>query len=146
MLNILKGSWGVDSNVIIYALDKKSYFFKKAEEFFLATKNLNFYITQQNIIEIERVLVGFYKIDKEQVVDNLEMFLNVFKFNIISPLPTTLSLYHQLLKNLKTKSDFFDLFLAATYLDNEINNLFTVNVKDFLVIKELNVVNPFESF
>lgn len=146
MVNILKGNWGVDSNIIIYALDKKSSFFKKAEKFFTTTKNLNFYITQQNIVEIERVLIGFYKIDKEEAIESLERFFNAFQFNIISPLPTTLSYYHQILKNLSSKGDFFDYYLAATYLDNEVYNLLTVNVKDFLEVKQLTVVNPFDYF
>lgn len=146
MKNILKGNWGFDSNIIIYALDKKSAFFEKAQAFFKTTKDLNFYITQQNIVEIERVLIGFYKIEKEKAINGLEMFLNAFEFTVISPLPTTLSCYHKIIRESNLKKTFFDFYLAATYLDNEINNLFTINIKDFLGIKELNVVNPLDYF
>jgi predicted nucleic acid-binding protein len=140
------GNWGVDSNIIIYALDRKSVFFKKAEAFFNQAKGINFYITQQNLVEIEKVIIGFYRIKKETVITNLERFLSAFNFSIISPLPTTLSYYHKLLLFYPAKDAFFDLYLVATYLDNQINNFFTVNTKDFLTIKELRVVNPFSYF
>jgi len=146
MKHILRGNWGVDSNIIIYALDRKSSFFKKAEKFFQEAKEVNFYITQQNIVEIEKVFVSFYKIKKEVVISSLEAFLSAFNFSIISPLPTTISYYHKLIFSYSQKDAFFDFYLAATYLDNQINNLFTVNTKDFLIIKELQVVNPFSYF
>ena len=143
---MFKGSWGVDSNIVIYALDRKSMFFNKARKFFSEVKEINFYITQQNIVEIEKVFVGFYKVKKEAVISNLETFLSAFNFSIISPLPTTLSYYHKLILSYSKKDVFFDFYLAATYLDNQIGNLFTVNTKDFLAIKELQVVNPFSYF
>lgn len=146
MRKLLEKNWGVDSNIIIYALDRDSVFFKKAETFFKNVKNLRLYIAHQNIIEIEKVLISFYKIDKKKVIENLERFLTAFNFNIISPLPTTLALYHQLMIDLKEKESAFDFYLAATYLDNKIDHLFTVNVKDFFAIKKLTAVNPFDYF
>jgi len=121
-------------------------FFKKAEAFFNQVKGINFYITQQNLVEIEKVIIGFYRIKKETVIANLERFLSAFNFSVISPLPTTLSYYHKLLLSYSSKDAFFDFYLAATYLDNQINNFFTVNTKDFLTIKELRVANPFSYF
>ncbi len=141
-------NWGVDSNIIIYALDNKSSFFKKAENFFnsfIKKNNINLYITHQNILEIEKVFIDFYKLKREKVIEAIYNLLEAFNFNVISPLPTTLSYYHTLIQGKNSKIDLFDYYLAATYLDNKINNLFTINTKDFSNIKELNVFNPFKN-
>ncbi len=141
-------NWGVDSNIIIYALDNKSVFFKEAEiffNFFLKKHHINLYIAHQNILEIEKVFIDFYKLNRKKVVETIYNLLEAFNFSIISPLPTTLSYYHKLIQGKSSKIDLFDYYLAATYLDNKINNLFTINTKDFSNIKELNVSNPFKN-
>ena len=63
----------------------------------------------------------------------------------VSPLPTTIHRYHRLLKGAKVK-DIFDLYLAATLMDNGVKKLLTVNVKDFQGVEGLRVINPFEGF
>ncbi|OGK25155.1 hypothetical protein A3C25_02425 [Candidatus Roizmanbacteria bacterium RIFCSPHIGHO2_02_FULL_38_11] len=143
MINISKEKWGFDSNIIIYALDKKSPFFLKTEEFFASIEKSNFFITQQNIIEIEKVLITFYHLDKKDVVKRVGLFLESFEFTLVTPRPSTLMKYHEILKLYKRKS-FFDLYLASTYLDNEVYNFFTVNVKDFKGIPDFKPINPFK--
>ncbi len=142
-------NWGVDSNIIIYALDNKSIFFKEAEiffSFFLKKHRINLYIAHQNILEVEKVFIDFYRLKREKVIKTIQSFLEVYNFIVISPLPTTLSYYHKLIQEKNKKIDLFDYYLAATYLDNKINNLFTINVKNFSFIKELNIINPFKKY
>jgi predicted nucleic acid-binding protein len=37
----------------------------------------------------------------------------------------------------------FDLFLAATMLDNGVHTIYTENVRDFKGLKGIEVINPF---
>lgn len=138
-----KEKWGFDSNILIYALDMKSPYYLNTKKFFTSTELQNLFIAQQNIVEIEKVMVTFYRLNKNIVTKILNSLLEAFEFNIITPRPTTLRKYHELLRTYKRKS-FFDLYLAATYLDNDIKHFFTLNLKDFKNIPGFTAINPFK--
>jgi predicted nucleic acid-binding protein len=142
-MNILKRNWGFDSNILIYSFDEKSLFFRKAYSLFefCKDKNLPLYLTQQNIVETERVLIHMYKVRTSTAIEQIEDIIDAFNINILTPLPNTYMRYHEFLKRYKNR-DIFDLFLAATYIDNGIHDLFTVNTKDFYSIPDFNAVNP----
>ena len=142
MINSLKGKWGFDSYFLVYILDRNSPYFPKTSQFIKTVHSkIDFNIAQQNILEAERIFINIYKLKKEEVITKIEDFLEAFNFSILCPLPSTIFKYHQLLRTYKLK-DIFDIFLAATYQDNNINNLFTMNTKDFHGIVNFNVVNP----
>jgi predicted nucleic acid-binding protein len=147
MTNTSTEKWGIDSNLILYALDKKSPYHKKTKEFFeqILIHKQDLYTAQQNILEVERILTHKYKVQVKRAIKVLTDFLEAFKFNIISPLPTTLMLYHQIIQNCTDQGkrpDIFDIYLASTLLDNNIGNLYTLNTKDFVKIKNFEVKNP----
>jgi predicted nucleic acid-binding protein len=139
-----KESWGFDSNIIIYLLDDRSPFYKKTKKLFnsLLEDGISFKITQQNIIEIERVYISFYKQKPKDVVDKIEDFLEAFQFTIVTALPSTVYAYHRILKRVGKHP--LDVYLATTYLDNRINKIFTANEKDFRGIPKFKAVNPYK--
>lgn len=145
---ISSGKWGIDSNIILYALNSSSVHHSAAKEFFthvLQRKDISLVVAQQNIIEVERVLINVYKQKVDKVVQTLQQFVDGFQCNVICPLPTTITRYHKIVSYQK-KLDIFDAFLAATYLDNEVNTFFTLHSKDFKHIDDFKVYNPFEVF
>lgn len=71
--------------------------------------------------------------------------ITAFEFEVLTPASATYQTFHQLIGNsTKTPPDIFDFYLAATLLDNGINQLLTVNIADFAGITSLNARNPFE--
>lgn len=59
MMNTSSGKWGFDSNILIYAFNKDSRFYEKSRVLFEHVFNgrTTLYLTQQNILETERVLI-----------------------------------------------------------------------------------------
>ncbi|MBI2885195.1 MAG: PIN domain-containing protein [Candidatus Omnitrophica bacterium] len=67
-------------------------------------------------------------------------------FKKVLPKETTIMrMLHLMTKITTSRVDVFDIFLAATMLDNDVRTIYTQNVKDFVVFKELEVINPFLS-
>ncbi len=137
--------WGFDSNVIIYALGKDFKFSKRTRELFLNLRRNEeiLFITHQNILEIERVLTKVFGLDKDLVIQKLTSFLDSFNFTIISPLVTTIHKYHKFFRE-KEGMKIFDIYLAATYIDNGIHRMYTANEKDFRGISGFKAVNPYK--
>ena len=64
-------------------------------------------------------------------------------FKIIVPKIDTISLFLNLFqKTTKGKLYMFDVFLAATMLDNAITRIITFNEKDFVGLEGVFVYNP----
>lgn len=142
MKTILQGKWGVDTNLVIYSFDRQSPYFEKTKAFlkFVNRNKFELYITQQNIIESQRVLIYTYKLPAKNIIADITAFIQAFEIKILSPLPSTLLRFHKLLQQ-TPQNDIFDVFLAATYLDNKVDQLFTMNAKDFAYISKFRAVN-----
>ena len=100
-------------------------------------------IAQQNIVEVENVLIHGYKFSHKQAIEDIITFIDTFSIAIIHPQTSTIIRYHQLLGKIVPK-DIFGLFLAATYLDNDVHHLLTANTKDFTGIPEFKAISPSE--
>ncbi len=146
MTSTLKGKWGFDSNLILYALNKNSSFNSQIGNFFRKTRDLiDFYVTHQNILESHYNLVRKYKISSKRAFKEINILLESFNFKVISPLPSTIYRYYEIVSMIKVKkSVFFDIYLATTYIDNGVNNLLTNNEEDFKGIPQFKVFNPFK--
>lgn len=134
----------VDSNILVYSIDKYSPKHSKAQKFL--EENLNILeIAHQNIFETLRVIT-YPKFPNpmklKDAIDAVERILKVC--SIISPNWKTQSITLELIKKYKLSSDIiFDAYLAATALSNGINTIATDNVKDFKRFREIKVINPF---
>lgn len=142
----LKGKWAIDTNLLIYALDKKSPYFKKTYQLFSLIKKGQILpvISAQNITEAVNVLSNIYKLPVKKTVQAIEELITSFNFKIINPLPSTIPLFFNLLKKAGRKKIIYDIFLAATLIDNKQFKLLTVNEKDFRNISKLKTINPFK--
>lgn len=145
MINTLSGKWVIDSQLLIYFQDSKSPFHSGTKKLF--SKIISHFFTpvlaQQNILEVEAVLIRHYRKNKIDVITHLEKILNAFRISVITPQNETYCTYHELLRKVEAPVDIFDVYLAATMLDNNIRNILTLNIKDFAHIPKIHAVNPF---
>jgi len=132
----------VDTNIFIYGYDAKSPYYKETRSLLqnLVVQDIDIYITLQNIVEFCNVLIRDYKLSSSSTIGYAQEILLDFK--IIVPKTTTISVFLNLLQKTKSKFYVFDLFLAATMLDNGISHIITANEKDFVGIKGILVYNP----
>lgn len=133
----------VDTNILIYGYDAKSPYHEKARKLLdkLVSQNIDIYVAMQNIVEFCNVLIGIYKLSSSSTTGYAQEIMLDFK--IIIPKATTINIFLNLLLRItKGRAYIFDLFLAATMLDNGITHVITLNEKDFASIKGISVYNP----
>lgn len=139
----LTGKWVFDTNIFVYALDEASPYHSEVLPLFelIKTGSLQGIVSTQNIGETVHVFYHVYKQPIQRITNRLEELLTGYSFEIIAPLPSTISLFFALLGGQKN-TQIYDTFLAATLMDNRIPNLITFNVKDFSIFKDLTIYSP----
>lgn len=147
MKTIFKNQLGIDTNIIIYALNKDAACHSQVASILSETKKHNtpLFLSHQNILEAEQVLTKVYKISQNQAIADIQAFMNIFNTLTVRPRTTTLQHYHRFLTQY-ANLDIFDTYLAATFLDNGISYLLTENVKDFRNIKGFTAVSASEVY
>ena len=131
---------GLDTNILIYLIDKESSFhFKTVETIaWLEREKVELVVTQQNIVELIQQLTVGYKIPLKIAASKAKQIVDS-KIKVVNPLPQTIKTYLKLCKvNVRAK-DHFDLFLAATLIDNQISQILTNDEKGFEKVKQLKV-------
>ena len=119
----------LDSNIIIYATKPANHFLRK----FIA-ENAPF-ISALSYLEV----LGYHKLDK-----NEKSFFEFF-FNASDLLPLSKEVLDIVVSlRQKQKMTIGDSLIAATSVRYDLT-LITRNTKDFSWIKELNIINPFET-
>ena len=135
----------VDSNILVYAINRRSPKNTQAEDFLQKFVG-NFLVAHQNILEALRVLTHPKFPNPMQLnsaIAALQSIINAA--TIISPDHRTYRITAELIKNYTLKSDqIFDAYLVATALVNDVYEIATDNERDFLKIKEIKVINPFK--
>lgn len=134
----------VDSNILVYSINKSSPKHKKAQEFLL--KNIGkLEVAHQNILEPFRILTHSKYEERMTANDATEAIEIALKgCKVISPDYKTCYITLELVKKYQLKSDqIFDAYLTATALSNGINTIATDNVRDFKKYHEIKVYNPF---
>ncbi len=132
---------GVDTNVLVYAADMSFPLHEEAREalFVLAEEDRGF-ITPQNLTEFISTTTKL-GMELPAVMDYVETFSEMFR--IVYPNHVTLALFVSLVQQREiTKARVFDAFLAATYLSNGIDAIYTYNTKDFEKLGAIRVWKP----
>ena len=130
----------IDSNILVYATDAESALHEEAKLLFsrCLEGQIKGVLAQQNLLELINVLVKYYKKESSFATKTARVYSDKFALRIISPLPTTFALFDKLSSQSK-KLDTYDLYLAATALDNGVDSIITNNSKDFKGIEGLEV-------
>ncbi|MBI5614519.1 type II toxin-antitoxin system VapC family toxin [Candidatus Gottesmanbacteria bacterium] len=144
MKNTYNGTWLVDTNILVYGFDKTSLYYPKAREFFQqsAETKLSLVVAHQNILEVIRVFTKGYGLSRHDVLMRLQGLIEDLGIKVISPMDDTLGFFYQFIDKKSQVIDMFDYYLASTMKSNGIDQLFTVNTKDFKDVPGLVVVNP----
>jgi len=133
----------VDSNILVYSINKSSPKHKKAQKFL--QENINqIVIAHQNIFETLRVLTYKKFPSPMTSLSAIEAVTRITKFvKIISPDYKTHHITLEYIKKYKISSNhIFDAYLAATAISNNVKMIATDNNKDFKFF-DIKVINPF---
>ena|SRR3989344_625286 len=135
----------VDSNILIYAINADSTKHKQAR-LFLKDNLQDLQIAHQNILETLRVITHSTFSHPLNLKEGLEAILSLVQsFQIIVPNNKTHYVCFELIqKHNLTGNRIFDAYLTATALTNNTHEIATDNERDFLKIKEIKVINPFQ--
>ncbi|MBI2613294.1 MAG: PIN domain-containing protein [Candidatus Levybacteria bacterium] len=134
----------VDSNILIYAINRRSSKHVTAQNF-LQNNIGDLEVAHQNIFETLRVLTHPKFPSSMKIQDALNAINNITKTcRVIFPDEKTYSITLFLIKKNALVSDqIFDAYLAATALSNGIAVIATDNIRDFKKFKEIKLINPF---
>jgi hypothetical protein len=143
--------FAIDTNIFIYAHNSGSAFHGKAAAFvkkIVAERDEN----GQHVVGVPaQVYAEFINVITRQTIEKplslADAIVAIEKYlksgvPIIHAQPTQLHTFLELAKSTTTRKKTFDLFLAATLKDNDIEGLYTVNTDDFQDFSFLKVVNP----
>ncbi len=151
--------WLIDSNVLVYA------FFRKTEEtgredlerslrvdsrklMVLAAQNgLSAAVAQQNLLEFLAIVTSPKRVASPSILQQaLEACQAYLSFSmLVSPKPATCLTFEALAKERRAARDrLFDLYLAATAIDNDISQICTWNTKHFRHLPGLSAATPTE--
>lgn len=134
----------VDTNILVYALNKRSTKSKQAQKF-LEDNQGDLTLAHQNILETIKVLTQPKFSHPIDPIAAIEAILKIAEgCQIIVPKPGTEFIALELIKRSKLSGNrIFDAYLTATALSNNIDEVATDNVKDFKEFKEIKTINPF---
>ncbi len=137
-------SFLVDTNVLVYALDRSSRQYAQASRLLSAcvAGRMAGYIAQQNLLELTRVLTRHYRLPAAQALADVQTIARHRRLSVIAPTPGTLSLFFQL-ASAQTGGifDVFDLYLAATMRPSGLSTIVTANVRDFAPIAGIEAID-----
>lgn len=147
MTNISEGKWVIDSNIILYFLDKDSSFHQETKTIFslFISGKIIPVVAQQNILETGNTLRKIYYWSTPEIKKLLKGVIYEFNFQVIFPLSKTYITWLNLISDESLEAiDYFDYYLSATMLDNGFRRILTANIKDFSKIPGIEAVNPFK--
>lgn len=132
---------GIDTNILIYALDKESDFYQLALFFLNSLQGLGV-VCWQNLTEFYAIVTDSRRIRNnltpQIAIREIETLINKYSLTVIGPNIKTKEIGFRLLRTKDVSGQLVhDVFLAATLLSNGINTLITENTKDFLHIQSL---------
>ncbi|MCP4401926.1 MAG: PIN domain-containing protein [bacterium] len=143
--------FAIDTNLLVYAHNEDSQFHHDAVTFLERVMNerdedgnLTICIPTQVFTEFIHVITrqAIQKpLSLQEAIDVVQEFLDA-EIQVVSHQSTQIQTFLDLLRTVTTRKKTFDVALAATLKDNEIEGLYTVNVADFEDFDGLTVINP----
>lgn len=131
---------GIDTNVLIYALDRNSDFYHKALQALESLgKSRMGVVCWQNLTEFYAIITDKRRVKNpltpKIAIKEMETLLTKYSLTIIGPNIKTKEIWFNILKAKNIKGQIVhDMFLVATLLSNGIDTLITENTKDFVGI------------
>ncbi len=148
---MIKIMFAIDTNLLVYAHNADSKFNQSACLFLEKMINGRNLDGQCQVCIPSQVFMEFINVitwDKLPAPLTLAQAIMVVEdylhsgVRVISPQATQMQTFLELLRGVKSRKKIFDVALAAMLKDNDIEGIYTVNVKDFKEFEFLKVVNP----
>ena len=140
----------IDTNILVFAHNKKSPHYLKANQLLKDAVMLKFNgcVTHQNLLEFFSVITNPKRVEKPleitKSISLVETYLNSTKITKIYPTKNTLSRTIQLSKKLElSKAEIFDCYIASTMLENNVLDIYTEDVTHFEKYPGIKVTSPF---
>ena len=130
----------VDTNVLVYSIDEDSKFNSRAVKL-LTDPSFNLYTTSKNLSEFLVVLTRGIEvpISTNESIDLLESLLKTI--TVLYPSKSSYRQFKELLLKYNPSGLLIhDFEIASIGLDNRINKIATINIKDFKNIDEISIV------
>lgn len=132
----------LDTNVLVYAVDKSSKYHHWSKKFF-SDEKYDCCTTSKNLSEFLVVTTRGEEplLSTEDAVSDVRDFRAIC--TVLYPDPLSTDLYTELCSQHQIKGlAIHDCEIASIGLSNQVNQIATVNKKDFRQIDELTVVSP----
>lgn len=125
----------IDTNIIVYSLDRNSKFYKFSKSLIEDTKEV--FITSKSISEFVSV---FSKLNLYHIIDK-ELINIVNNFTILYPNNKSTHIFTELVKKYKPVGNrVFDIEIVSIMKSRGINKIATVNYKDFDNISDIEII------
>jgi len=137
----------IDTNILLYAIDSQSKFYQSSFNLFQKIEGGEFdaCISERSLYEMAAVLTSpafSSKVNMDQIKEYLQ-YLTSELFTILYTNPQITATTWRLFLNLPSrKNRIYDLVLASTAIENEVEIIYTKNVKDFEDVKEIKIIDP----
>lgn len=141
MVNMIKKIL-LDTSILVYSWDTSSPFNNSVNK--ALSKTSSYYIADRSLLEFYRTYTG--PLLKQSVAKTLEI-LNYYRnhkdYTILTSTQFTSDLTFDLANKHQAKSGkIFDLNILAIAIENEMDFLYTKNIKDFPETKQIQMVDP----
>lgn len=130
----------LDTNVLIYSTNYDSKYFAETKSFINESKS-NLYTTSKNLSEYLSVVTRkpTKPLNITQALDLIEYFISIL--TILYPDSGSFLKFKELLKKYKPAGlKIHDFEILSISLANNVNSIYTYNEKDFIEVKEINLV------
>ncbi|MFC2131177.1 type II toxin-antitoxin system VapC family toxin [Bacteroidota bacterium] len=142
----MKNTCLIDTNLIVYALNKDSEFHKECLAIMSAALNgkLKAAIAEKSLYEFYAITTDKRRVEKpvsvKKATEIIELLIGS-KIDILYSSPASISKTIELIRKYKVrKQDIFDYVLIGIMLASSITQIYTYNKKDFSRIKEIRVL------
>jgi predicted nucleic acid-binding protein len=145
----MKNTYLIDTNIIVYAFNVDSKYHEKSLKIIEDSLNgiIDASIAEKTLYEFFAVVTDERRVEFPLSINEAKKIINVVLSSKIKILYSNNKSLNKSLdiaeKYLIKKQDIFDLVLVGIMIENEIENIITVNDKHFKIIDEINVINPF---
>ena len=129
----------LDTNVLVYSIDEESRYFGKAQAVLLNT-SIEKYTTSKNLSEFLTVITRFP--EKSLSIEDALLVINDFQSltTILYPTDQSFSIFLNLMRKYKPHGlQIHDIEIISIGLANQIRHIATLNIKDFIVVEEIDI-------
>jgi predicted nucleic acid-binding protein len=145
--------FALDTNILVYAHNLASPFHQKAKRFVEQIISEEDEAGNPVICIPLQICAEFINVCTRQTIGKplsipdavkvIQQYSTFLEISILYPKPTQLNIFLTLLQSTTTRKKTFDVYLAATLKDHNVESLYTANVDDFKKYDFLKVKKSF---